>query len=61
MTPAQLGGTGATFVISVLIGIALGIWLQHLTSQSVWVLAGLLAGVGTGAYLAFRQLVRYMR
>jgi hypothetical protein len=61
VSPLQLGGTGATFVISVLIGIALGIGLEHLTAQSAWVLAGLLAGVGTGAYLAFRQLARYMR
>lgn len=61
MSPAQLGGTGATFVLSVLLGIALGIGLEHLTSQSLWVLAGLLAGVGTGAYLALRQLLRYLR
>lgn len=61
MTPAQLGGTGATFVLSVLAGMALGLWLARVTSESAWVLGGLLAGLAVGAYLAFRQVSRFLR
>lgn len=58
MTPLQLAGLGATFVVWVLVGMAGGIWAQRATGQSLWVLAGLFAGIALGGYLAFRQFVR---
>jgi|GEM_PF-1843934 hypothetical protein len=58
MTPLQLAGIGATFVVWVLAGLAVGIWAGRVTSQSVWVLAGLFGGIALGAFLAFRQVVR---
>lgn len=61
MTPVQLAGVGATFVVWVLVGIGAGLWLQRVTSQSAWVLAGLFAGLGIGGFLAFRQFARYLR
>jgi hypothetical protein len=60
MTLLRLAGIGATFVVWVLAGIGAGLWAQHATGQSLWVLAGLFAGIALGGFLAFREFARYL-
>jgi hypothetical protein len=40
---------------------AAGLWAQHATGASIWVLAGLFGGIAVGGFLAFREFARYMR
>lgn len=49
---------GSAFAFTVLIGIAVGVWLQRATGNGLWVLAGLVLGIAVGGYSAVRLLFR---
>jgi hypothetical protein len=49
---------GSTFAGSALLGLLAGIILGSRTGNQLWVLGGLLAGLGIGGYGAARLLLR---
>jgi uncharacterized protein YneF (UPF0154 family) len=49
---------GATFAFAALAGLGAGIWISQRTGNQLWVLGGLFAGLGIGAYTAIRLLMR---
>jgi hypothetical protein len=49
---------GGTFAASTLIGLLAGFWIGRATGQELWVIGGLVAGLGLGGYSAFRMLLR---
>lgn len=51
-------GAGASFAVTVLLGLLAGIWLAGRTGQQLWVLGGLFAGLAIGGYAAFRLILR---
>ena len=58
MNTAAVIGAGASFAVTVLAGLLLGIWLAGRTGQQLWVLGGLFAGLAIGGYAAFRLILR---
>lgn len=56
---AQLLQLGFVMVTPILIGIALGLWLDRQLGTAPWfVLAGLLLGLGLGGYSVFKLINR---
>jgi len=55
---APVIAAGATFATATLLGVVAGAWLGRTTGQPLWVLGGLAAGLGLGAYSAARLLRR---
>jgi uncharacterized protein YneF (UPF0154 family) len=55
---APVLAAGSTFAVATLAGLFAGVWIGHRTGQPLWVPAGLLAGLGLGAFSAFRLLMR---
>lgn len=49
---------GGAFAFTVLLGIGIGVWLQHVTGNGLWVMGGLFVGLAVGAYSAVRLLFR---
>jgi hypothetical protein len=48
---------GSTFAVTVLLGFGGGLLLARATGQSLWVIAGLFAGVFLGGFMAVRALL----
>ena len=48
---------GSTFAVTVLLGFGGGLLVARTTGQSLWVLAGLFAGVFIGGFMAVRALL----
>lgn len=51
---------GATFAFTVIAGMVIGIWISGRTGNSLWVLAGLGAGLAAGTAGAWRLVSRSM-
>lgn len=51
---------GATFAFTVIAGLVAGIWISGRTGNSLWVLAGLGAGLAAGVAGAWRLVSRSM-
>jgi len=54
----NLVGAGASFAVTVLVGLVLGIWLAGRTGHQLWVLGGLFGGLALGGYAAVRLILR---
>jgi F0F1-type ATP synthase assembly protein I len=51
-------GAGAAFASSVIVGLGVGVWLERMTGQALWVIGGLFAGFLVGGFAAYRLVVR---
>lgn len=51
---------GADFVVCVLAGFYLGSYIQRITGQVLWMVAGLLLGIGAGIWTAILIIQRYL-
>jgi hypothetical protein len=51
---------GGTFAAATLLGLLAGVWLGRATSEPLWAVGGLVAGLLLGGYSAFRLLLRSM-
>jgi len=49
---------GGAFAASSIIGLVVGVWVAGRSGQPLWVLIGLLVGMGLGAYAAIRLVIR---
>ncbi|MFN2527781.1 MAG: hypothetical protein ABR584_03595 [Candidatus Baltobacteraceae bacterium] len=57
----KLVAAGGTFAGSAILGLLLGIWLAGLTGSSLWVMGGMLAGIGLGGYAAARLVLAELK
>lgn len=49
---------GATFAMTTLAGLVIGIWIGSRSGQGLWALAGLFVGLALGGYSAYRLMMR---
>ena len=57
-TGLAIAGAGGTFAGTVVAGLVIGIWLDARLHTGYWTLVLFFAGIGLGAYAAWRMIAR---